>query len=95
LKGQNATEKCVGFWKLTGERKNAAANRCGKENGFPAVSRRALLSHFRVNLSGILEAFIDEIIILSFFVFASDFDESPYDNQQQNQRGEQQCEPES
>ena len=52
--------------------------------GFSAVSRRALLYHFRVNLSGVVEAFIDEITILSLFVFANDFDENPYDNQKQN-----------
>jgi hypothetical protein len=60
-----------------------------------AVSTRALLHHFRVNLSGIVEALIDEITIVGFFVFANDFDENPYDHQKQNQRDEQHCEPES
>jgi hypothetical protein len=59
-----------------------------KADVFPAVSSRALLQHFRVNLSGIAEALIDQITILSFFVFANEFDDHPYNTRKQNQRGE-------
>jgi len=41
---------------------------------------RALLHHFRVNLSRILEAFVDQIGIFSVFVFANAFGDGPYDN---------------